>query len=214
MEQIADIFELVLKEYLYSPITTISKTSSQGYVVTEEYVIFGCNMPDGPSLIYLFHEMGHFVSTPKYEKLLVFSYGLTYNQIEVMGQLYDQPNKWSGIKNEIKAIIYQVLLSDKFGIESEVYSWLKSLSYLPDFCNVHPHNTYRNEDFKCLDFDTNEKLSMAQVDKRRLITMSNFYEEERIKPQYTLEYFDREWKSRVKYLDDNLCIEEIYKQIL
>lgn len=198
-----EIFKKIRSEYFQSAVVDFSYAQSQGYKVTSDKVIFGTRLTYNADIEYLLHEMGHFVLFKDYSRLLKSEYGLNYPQVEINGQMYDQALSWTDIKNEIRAVIFQYILAKKYSMLLDLDGWIKSLRLLDGFTFVPVDGAEQKEDYIWYEKDGKE-VPYNEHEKRKLITIKNFFDEEIKKERYNMKYFNTEWFNRVKFLENNL----------
>lgn len=197
-----EIFNKIRKEYFTSPVIDFSMTQQDGYRVSSNKVMFGTFLTTEADVDYLLHEMGHFVLFKDYNRLLKNEYGLDYPKIEIGGELYSQSTNWTDVKNETRAVIYQYILAQKYGLFPDIEEWLKSLRLLDGFAYV-PIDGATEKDYSWYEKDGSE-VKYSEKEKRQLITIRKFFEEEIKNERYSIKNFNFEWFNRIKFLEENL----------
>lgn len=197
------LFDKVRNDYFKSNNLDFSLTQKDGYRVKKDdkKILFGTVLTTTPDIEFLFHEMGHFVLFKDYNRLLKNEYGLNYPKHEINGELYDMASNWTDIKNEIRAIIFSKVLSDKYQANLDYNSWIESLRHLDGFTFVPVHNGVEKE-YKWYELDGVTEISYNEYEKRKIITMKNFYIEESKKDRYSISNFDHEWFKRLEFISN------------
>lgn len=198
----SDIFDKVRNDYFNSPIVDFNKEQRNGYEIGDSHIIFGCRMPDGPDIEYLFHEMGHFVTIKDYNRLLKPYYGLSYPTIEVLGNEYPNASNWTDIKNEIRATCFQYSLMKHYNQPDTIDTWLKTFEQLDGFIFVPIKDATYDDEQGWID-SNGIKLSHDIILKGRRETILEFFDVESKKERYTIENFNKEWFNRVLFLERN-----------
>lgn len=202
------IFNHVRNKYFKSDIIDFEVNQIDGYKVLKDKVVFGSSYSyNDTDPYYLLHEMGHFVSIKNKNRLLKNYYGLEYStKVEIGGDLYEEPITWNGIKNELKAVAYQEVLSNSIIGHFPLESWITSFKLMSDFINVPLYNTKQDKDYENYDLDTNEKIPFSQREERRLMTIREEYKKyiNKNKSLLNINNFDRLWFERVRFIENKL----------
>jgi len=204
-----EILEMIKKRYFQSSSIDVDIKQLDGYERKGDKMVFGSSLNyNNFDIYYLMHEMGHFVTTRKFDRLLKSHYGLSYTTKDTYdGVDYYFPISWSGVKNELKATAYQELLGIEFTGKFPLENWMKSLKLLEDFTNVPPKNAQRNpEGVDWIDIETGSVVKFSELEGRRMETMMEWYNmwKEKNHSLLNMSGFNKKWFERVDYLEQNL----------
>ena len=215
--QYNDLLEKIKVRFFddYPFITINSKL--EGYRVYPDRIEIGSRVAFVESSIQaisdaLFHEMSHIVIIKNNKRLLVSNYGLTYKKVEVFGRLYDEPLKYDGVVNEVKAIVWQKVLCDEFDIKFDPFDFSKSLVYLTDFINVPLKNAYCymgddvDKKYKWYHDENYVNLvSYSDMDNMRLEFIYDMVKEFLIDTEkYNINTFEKLWSEKMTFIKNNI----------
>jgi hypothetical protein len=203
-----EIFEILRSTYFKSPATILNIKQTNGYEIKNNKASFGATYTyNDADPYYLMHEMGHFVTIMNYGRLLKPHYGLEYTtKVKVNDVDYDLPLTWNGIKNELKAVMFQEVLALHYTNKMPLKQWVRSFQLMEDFTNVPPDNTIKDENGNYIDIDTKKKIPYDQMKERRFNTIYQYYDrmKEENKSLLNINEFNKRWVERIEYLEDNL----------
>lgn len=204
----------IKEDYFISNIIDIDINQRDGYVKKENKMVFGSSYGiNDIDCYYLMHEMGHFITIKKYERLLLSTYGMSYTTKDIVNDVeYDLPMTWNAIKNELKAVAFQEILSIKYTGKFPLDKWLLSFNLMDDFINVPLWNAYKDSEYNWFDNETKEKIHYKEYENRKIDTIYNFYNKWKKDNSSILniEYFNNEWFKRVKYIETHIQINNEY----
>lgn len=199
-----ELLEKIKLNFFSCDLTQVN--SSQGYKVTDSGITFGYRVGPKFSVIEgLLHEMGHFLETTQFDKLLQYAYGLHIKSTQqCLGQIFYEPKTWQASQCECRAVIWQELFCQFYNVEFDLKDFCKAFQYMPDWHMV-PRKGYQ---FKVDDYyslDTGEKFTgnYKFSEELKMETLYDYIDSEKSTGKYSLELIEPMWKQRVDYIKTN-----------
>jgi len=161
----------------------------QGNDVRGGVLFLGDRAGPGRSQSDLAHEMGHFVEIDD-TRMLKRGWGLVYPQVEVAGQLCDEPKTMKMTERELRVLAYQANLLEASGARVDTFRLVKPMVFVPDFFFVpleDGRDAYLAED---VPYEKRETSRLRWLRKRVDV----------LRAEYTFERFRHEWNRRVLIL--------------
>ena len=140
----------------------------------------------------IIHEMGHLAEIDD-ARILKVGWGLTTPEVYIPGRyarMAAVPTTWQPIKRECRVMAMQWLIQNFLGIEETPREVVKSLKWMPDWCNL-PCRRY--------DGQVPGEFSYAEYEEQRMTFVENTMLEYS-RDKFTLDYFRAEWKRKNEML--------------
>jgi hypothetical protein len=151
----------------------------------------------------LLHEMGHLAEVQKLDRLKMYGFGLEVKtKVHFLGKVYFEPRTWDSTKLELRVILWQEVLAERFDIEFNRNVFCKVLQYMPDFWNVpllgykwdvEKEGYYDQLGIKCV-------VDLKKRDDLRFASMWSYMDSEKETGRYTYINFVRYWRGGIDYL--------------
>lgn len=156
--------DLIQKELFYSEIVKFDY--HEGYKYNENIASFGIRV--GPKYSIsdgLLHEMAHVSEVQNLDRLKQNNFGLCIKKfVEVFGKFYPEPTTWNSTKLELRTILWQEVLAEKFDIKFNRNEFCKACNTCLIFLT-----------YQCVDINglrmvimMNLELSTMAISKKRM----------------------------------------------
>jgi hypothetical protein len=165
------------------------ESNLEGQDVRDGVLYLGDRAGPGRSQSDLAHEMSHFVEIDD-DRMLVRGWGLVFPQVEICGQLCDEPKTLKMTERELRVMAYQANLLTAAGAQVSTSKLVKALVFVPDFHLVPMEDGRPGHLAKDVPYQDREPS--------RLRWLKNRVEELRV--VHTLERFRHEWNRKVRLL--------------
>ena len=126
--------ELVKEKFFQNSLIEISN-SLEGNKFQDEKLVLGCRAGPSMSVDNLLHEMAHLIEIPD-ERIRISGWGMTYPEVEVLGQFFREPQTIQGLRRELRVFAIQKHLFEMAGIPTTESYWsekAKICEWLQDF---------------------------------------------------------------------------------
>ena len=192
--------DLIQKELFYSEIVKFDY--HEGYKYNENIASFGIRV--GPKYSIsdgLLHEMAHVSEVQNLDRLKQNNFGLCIKKfVEVFGKFYPEPTTWNSTKLELRTILWQEVLAEKFDIKFNRNEFCKALQYMPDFFNVPMCGYKWVEDGYYDESGAKHDGNLKEKDELRFKSMRNYMDDQKNGGIYTYQNFKKSWDKSIDYL--------------
>lgn len=191
---------LIQKELFYSNAVTFDY--HEGYRYKDDAASFGVKV--GPKYSIsdgLLHEMAHVAEVQNLDRLRQNNFGLYIKKfVEVFGKSYPEPITWNSTKLELRTILWQEVLAEKFCIQFNRNEFCKALQYMPDFFNVPMYGYKWIEDGYYDYLGVKHAGNLKEKDELRFTSMRNYMDDQKSTGIYTYQNFKVRWDKSIDFL--------------